>query len=55
MDLVGYNEKDIYGNETFASKDANELITIEQTDLNSAGVAVARQGPYIDRTTNNNS
>ena len=47
--LVGYNEKDIYGNETFASLDANELITIEQADLNSAGVAVARQESiYID-------
>lgn len=51
--LVGYNEKDIYGNETFASKDANELITIEQADLNSAGVAVARQeSKYIDGSDN---
>jgi len=51
--LVGYNEKDIYGNETFASKDANELITIEQADLNSAGVAVARQKSiYIDEDYN---
>jgi len=41
--LVGYNEKDSYGNDTYASKDANALITIEQADLNSAGIAQVRQ------------
>tara|TARA_B100001094_G_scaffold43533_1_gene38295 strand:- start:9229 stop:12339 length:3111 start_codon:yes stop_codon:yes gene_type:complete len=51
--LVGYNEKDSYGNDTYASKDANELITIEQADLNSAGAAVPRQESiYVDDDEN---